>query len=165
MVSRAFYRIGQFRRALKPHVTSTERESARRTLGPGLYPLFESMALADQRHCLDVFEVLLGQGQTDADLLQAALIHDCGKGSIAGARIAVWHRVLFVLLGPFPVLRRLAARFSGGMRAMHLHDERTLALAREYGAPAAVVGLLDQMAHPTRLDERGRALKAADDNR
>ena len=163
MLSRAVYRIEQLRRTLNPHVTRTEFDSARRMLGRGLFPLFESMAPADRRHCLDVFETLLGQGWSDTALLQAALIHDCGKGRIAGPRLAVWHRILFVLILPFAPVRRLAATLSGGMRALEGHDEKTLALAREYGAPPEVRELLKQMTGRSPGDQRLRALRAADD--
>jgi hypothetical protein len=41
-----------------------------------------------------VLERLLADGQTDADLLTAALLHDAGK---VRARLSVWERVVIVL--------------------------------------------------------------------
>lgn len=162
LLSRAVYRAGQFRRALNPRLTSSERSSARHTLGPRLYPLFESMQRADQRHCMDVYETLLGQGWTDDAVLQAALLHDCGKGSIAGGPVAVWHRVAYVLL-PSRTARRAAARLSAGMRTLHHHDEAAVRLAREFGAGPEVVELLEQIGGRRPPDDRGAALKAADE--
>ena len=163
MFERAFYRLGQLRRALRPEVTETERTAARNALGERLYPLFASMQPADQRHCLDVFEALLSTGQTDAGLLAAALLHDCGKGSIAGARIGLRHRIGYVMLAPAPPLLAAACRLSPGLAALRDHGPRTIALVREYGAPASVVELVEQAEGLRPLDERGRALKRADD--
>jgi hypothetical protein len=53
--------------------------------------LFQRMQPADQRHCVQVFEVLRRDGWDDRDLMQAALLHDCGK-AVGG--LSVWHRVL-----------------------------------------------------------------------
>jgi hypothetical protein len=163
LVSRALYRIAQFRRALNPHVTPSELKAAQQTLGPALYPLFQSMHQADQRHALDVFEFLLNSGQSDRAILQAALIHDCGKGRLAGAELRLWHRVVHVLLHPLPPLARLAAGASSGLAALRDHGEKTLTLARDYGASDEVIGLLSQAEGFAALDARGKALKRADD--
>jgi hypothetical protein len=163
LFDRAFYRIGQLRRALNPNVSESERTAARNTLGDHLYPLFASMHPADQRHCLDVFETLLADGHTGDELLAAALLHDCGKGAIAGARIHVWHRISYVALAPAPPLLRAACRMNPGLAALRDHGERTVALVREYGAPPAVIELVEQTEGFRPLDDRGRALKRADD--
>lgn len=163
MFDRVFYRIGQFRRALNPRVSESERTAARNALGDRLYPLFESMHPADQRHCLDVFEALLTNGHTESDVLAAALLHDCGKGSITGAGIGLRHRIGYVMLAPAPPLLRAACRVSPGLAALRDHGPRTVALVREYGAPAAVVELVEQAEGLRALDGRGRALKRADD--
>jgi hypothetical protein len=52
------------------------------------------MPVADQRHALDVLSRLRSAGETDPDLLAAALLHDAGKGR----RIRLWHRVASVLV-------------------------------------------------------------------
>lgn len=161
MIGRVFYRIRQLRRALNPRVTDSERHAARENLGADLHPLFASMAPADQRHCLDLFETLLRSGRTDPDMLKAALIHDCGKGG--AARITIPDRIAYVVLSQLPPLLGLAARVSPGMRALRDHAERTLALAREHGAPEGVIDLLEQMEGKREMDSRGRALKNADD--
>jgi hypothetical protein len=163
LFDRALYRAGQLRRALNPHVSESERDAARTALGPQLYPLFASMQAADQRHCLDAFEALLASGHTDSDLLCAALLHDCGKGATAGARIALRHRIGYVALSVVPPLLRIGCRLSPGLAAIRDHGPRSVALVREYGAPAAVIDLVEQAEGLRPLDARGHALKRADD--
>jgi hypothetical protein len=91
--SRGLYRLRQLRRTLRPRVQPEERAEARRVLGERLYPIFDSMQAADQRHCLDVYAKLVASGCTDTEMLQTALIHDAGKGRIAGAKFGVHHRI------------------------------------------------------------------------
>lgn len=161
-IDRAAYRVRQLRRSLWPRVTRAEREDASRVLGPELYPLFASMHSADQRHCLDVHARLVAGGCTNGEMLQAALIHDAGKGSIAGARFGVHHRIVYVVLQGFPGLLDGLARRNRSIRSLHQHGQRTIELAREYGASDGVVRLLLAMGGHT-SDERAAALMAADD--
>lgn len=69
--------------------------------------LFRRLGKADQAHSLRLLAWLQEHGHTDPDLLNAALLHDCGK---AAAPLAVWQRTLKVLLKLFvpAVWRRLA---------------------------------------------------------
>ncbi len=96
---RASYRAGQFFRAVAALAAGDlpEQDCALVTevLPAGLHVLFFRMALNDQRHCLEVYRLLRSQGHADADLLRAALLHDCGK---ALGRIALWQRVALVLV-------------------------------------------------------------------
>jgi hypothetical protein len=118
-------------------VTGNDLETARAALGQRLYPLFASMHPADQRHCLDVYERLQAEGCTDAYMLQAALLHDAGKGRIAGARFGVHHRIAYVAVERLsPVIDWLARR-NHGLASLHNHGPRTVALAREFGVKAA----------------------------
>lgn len=162
-VDRVRYRVGQLRRTLKPRVAGDERQIARAALGERLYPLFASMQAADQRHCLDVYARLVSGGCGDADVLQAALLHDAGKGSIAGARFGVHHRVAYTLLERFPAAISWLARGNRGIRSLQAHGPKTIALAREYGANPDVVLLLQDVEGGRPQSERGRFLKAADD--
>ncbi len=63
-------------------------------LGPCLQSLFVCMDARDQRHCLDTFLTLQSGGCANPEILDAALLHDCGK---ALGSIAIWHRVALVL--------------------------------------------------------------------
>lgn len=67
-------------------------------LAPRLLTLYRRMSKADRAHSLRVLQWLQARGWDDADLLAAALLHDCGK---AAARLSVWQRTLKVLLKRF----------------------------------------------------------------
>jgi hypothetical protein len=163
----ARYRFRQLRRSLRPNVRAGDLNTARRVLGERLFPLFDSMQAADQLHCLDVYQRLVKTGCSDAEMLQAALIHDAGKGRIAGARFGVRHRVAYVALERKPSLLDRLARYNRGLASLHGHSGKTIALAREYGAAPGVVDLLEAMDSPLdnskARDERASLLRAVDD--
>jgi hypothetical protein len=163
VIERAVYRVRQFAAALNPAVSESERKAARGALGDNLYPLFESMHPADQRHCIDVFERLLQDGIQDDAALKAALIHDCGKGALSGARITLADRVAHVLVSPLPALAQPLAARRPGMRVLRDHAQLTIDLARQHGAPDRVVELLEEMEGFREPGDPGRALKRADD--
>lgn len=152
---RPLYRARQFFAALRPRISNEELDEARAYLDEGLWPLFESMALPDRRHCLDVFQALRRQGHADRDLLTAALLHDVGKGR----NIHLWQRVAYVLLEALSprLLERLAG---GGLAALRRHAERGARLAAAAGANEAVMGLIRGDA----ADPRSDLLRAADDS-
>ncbi len=160
---RARYRFRQLRRSLRPNVRASDLNTAQRVLGDRLFPLFDSMQAADQLHCLDVYQRLVKSGCADAEMLQAALIHDAGKGRIAGARFGVLHRVVYVALERTPRLLDRLARHNRGLASLHAHSQKTIALAREYGASPGVVHLLESLDVHDPSDERARLLKAVDD--
>ena len=135
-----------------------------RVLPAGGVALFESMAVADRRHGLDVAEKLLRAGHDDADLLAAAILHDAAKGR----RMRLWHRIAGVLLETLApsVLRRLADPSPASWRhPFHLylhHESMSAELATAAGCSPRVGALIrgaatDQDAHLL------RALKVADD--
>jgi Zn-dependent protease len=161
---RARYRFRQLRRALRPNVRASDLNTALGVLGERLFPLFDSMQAADQLHCLDVYQRLVKGGCADAEMLQAALIHDAGKGRLAGARFGVRHRVIYVALERTPRLLDRLARHNRGLASLHAHSQKTIALAREYGASPGVVHLLEALdSRDPSDDERARLLKAIDD--
>ncbi len=161
---RAAYRGRQFFGALRPRIDAGLRAEA---LGPLREPerqLFESMTRRDQQHCLEVYRRLRTQGHDDHELLTAALLHDVGKG-----RVALWHRVAYVLLeaGATGLLARLAAPGEGQgwrqalYRCRH-HPKLGAELARRAGSSASVVALIG--AEEVAADGgRLAALQAADD--
>src|SRR3990172_12436560 len=134
--ARALYRSRQLFGALRPRIDRELRAEAFRLLREAERGLFESMTLRDQQHCLDVYRRLRDQGREDRALLVAALLHDAGKG-----RIALWHRVAFVLLEAWApgLLRRLATPSEGTgwrealYRCLH-HPELGAELARHAGS-------------------------------
>ncbi len=162
--ARALYRGRQFFGALRPRVDADLREEAFRLLREPERRLFATMTRRDQRHCLDVYRRLRPQGHDDPDLLAAALLHDVGKG-----RIALWQRVVYVLLEVRApgLLRRLAVPGEGTgwrqtlYRCRH-HPELGAKLAREVGSSDQVVALIRGQDFGA-LGERLMALQAADD--
>ena len=163
--SRPLYRARQFLGALRPRVDGTELKDASALLGQRLMPLFLSMSRRDQRHCLDVYGALVRTGCHDQNVLLAALLHDAGKGGLAGARVRLWHRVAYVLLATASarLLERLAGG-RGGLAALHHHCERGALLAERHGAPAEVVDLIRRHEATAPADERLLSLRAADDS-
>jgi len=73
------YRAKQFLRSMTARVDPSDREAVARILAPRLAALFFEMSPADQAHSLRVLHDLLEQGESEADLLAAALLHDVGK--------------------------------------------------------------------------------------
>lgn len=148
----ALFRSRQFFSSLRPRVDAAARDEAFALLSEGERELFETMTPRDQQHCLNVYRRLQDEGHTERDLLAAAVLHDAGKG-----RIALWHRVAFVVLeaGAPGLLRRVAEPGDGAgwrqalYRCLHHVElgaeaarragssERTIALIREDGSAAA----------------------------
>ncbi|MCH8850610.1 MAG: hypothetical protein IIC89_07275 [Chloroflexi bacterium] len=164
MVARAFHRSRQFFTALRPRVDAGLQSQAFALLSERERALFSTMTPRDQQHCLDVYRRLKEEGHDDGDLLAAALLHDAGKG-----HIALWHRVVFVLLdATAPRLQRAIIAPGEGdgwrqalYRCCH-HAELGAELARAAGAGERVVALIgEDGSEPVR--EQLAALKAADD--
>ena len=162
--TRALYRSRQLFASLRPRLDAGLRAEAFRLLRAPERRLFESMTRRDQQHCLDVYRRLREQGHDDRHLLAAALLHDVGKG-----RIALWHRVAYVLLEAWApgLLSRLAAPGQGRgwrqalYRCRH-HPQLGAERARRAGSSDQVVALIRTDGHLT-PDERSLALRAADD--
>jgi len=122
------------------------------------------MSVVDQRHCLDVFHTLLRQGYTDHDLLQAALLHDVGKGEV---RLRLWHRILSALLEDLCplLLEKLALNQPDSWRyAFYVykhHAELSAELAKQAACSPKVVELI-RLHHTPSGDEQVKALWRAD---
>jgi hypothetical protein len=105
-------RVGQFIGHLTARVDPGEEAGARHLLPAAAWPLFAAMPTADRRHALEVAARLLAAGQTDRDLLAAAMLHDAAKGH----RMRLWHRVAGVLLATLAP-RALSALASSNQRS------------------------------------------------
>jgi hypothetical protein len=68
------------------------------SLSPAQRMAFLALPAYDQPHLCTVYRTLRSSGEMDADLLQAALLHDIGKVAIGG-RVRLFDRVLLVVLG------------------------------------------------------------------
>jgi hypothetical protein len=162
----ARYRLLQFLTALTARLTPDERSLVAHTLSAGELRLFERMPRYDQRHCLDVYQLLRRGGYDDPLLLRAALLHDCGKVDDNGRPIPLIYYGIFVVLKQLaPALYAWAARDGRGpLRpfAIHsVHDERSAQLAAAAGSPPELVATLRDYA-AQRVTERTRALSWAD---
>lgn len=91
---RILYRLEQFRNALKSAPSGEEIESIREQLPPDLLALFMRMHPSEQAHSLRIYHQLQRDGETNRDLLIAALLHDVGKSRYP---LLVWERILIVL--------------------------------------------------------------------
>jgi len=158
--TRAFYRLKQGLHALLPRVGTEDAGLAHRTLSKREAALFFAMEKRDQRHALAVARRLEADGAPGHDLLVAALLHDCAKGSAP-----VWLRASRVLSPG--LLRRFAREGAAGWRgaAYRLHHDARLGaeLAAAAGASAVAVRLIAGCPDPE--DEAAFALlSAADDS-
>lgn len=155
---RPAYRVRQFRSHLAARVTPEERAAAHAALPPTGGALFDAMPVADQRHALDVWGRLRANGQTDPDLLAAALLHDAGKGQ----RIRLWHRVATVLVDAIAPsrLERLGSPDPGSWRyAFYIqrhHEALSARAALDAGCAPRVAAFIAGSA-----DERDAQLAAA----
>jgi hypothetical protein len=127
-------------------------------MSPAERALFETMERRDQRHALEVMR-RVRTDIDDRDVLVAALLHDCGKGSVS-----VWLRVLHVAA---PQVGRLAGKegapgWRGAAYRLHHHVELSARLAHEAGCSDFTVRLV-RGTHTQDEAHLARILRAADD--
>ena len=155
----------QFAAHVRARVAPDEESIARTVLTPAAWSLFASMPVADRRHALDVVERLAAAGETDSDVLAAALLHDAAKGR----RMRLWHRVAGVLLEAVAprLLVRLASEDSGSWRHpfwLYLHHGPLSAALAERAGCTPRTGRLIRGAPDGEVEARlVDALEAADD--
>jgi putative nucleotidyltransferase with HDIG domain len=98
MKSKIGYRAWQFWQSLKSPPKLEEWNKAAAILAPPELELFQELPVPDQNHSLRVLKTLEAGGETDPDLLKAALLHDIGK---AVHPLCRWERVFTILLSGF----------------------------------------------------------------
>jgi hypothetical protein len=136
-LARPLYRTRQVLHALRPRFDGMDLEAALAELSATEAQLFLAMERRDQRHALEVYERLKPRTD-DTSVLAAALLHDCGKGSVP-----VWMRVLNVVAPwSMPALARPGEGWRGAVYRLQHHAELGAALAREAGSSAATVRLI-----------------------
>jgi hypothetical protein len=161
---RFLHRMRQLFGALRPSVREDERAAAYGWLSPAECALFETMTVRDQEHGIIVCRrVAAAHGETDPDLLTAALLHDCGKG-----KVHLWHRIAHVALhaGAAGIGERMCDEHGSSWRRalwrLRYHPAIGARMAEAAGSSPEVVRLIrDQDVRPA--DPRLAALQAADD--
>ena len=158
--SRARYRLRQFTRGLRPHLSADGVAEVRGRLSEREFALFLNAQPRDRRHSMDLYRLLQQQGASDAALV-AALVHDVGKG-----QVATWHRVAFVALGP---LAGLLASSSGRRwrRALwRLREQARLGaeMLRRAGSSPRVVEIVEAHTDAHSTDAEIEAFIRADDS-
>ena len=145
MGSKIGYRAWQFWQSLKKSPGEKEWEMVGRILTPAEQKLFKELPVPDQNHSLRVLDTLQTEGETDPELLKAALLHDVGK---ARHPLRRWERILAVLIrGTLP---GLAERWSQmDPRGIHRplvvirrHPEWGAEMAKNAGSSQLVVWLI-----------------------
>lgn len=171
-ISRIAYRSRQFWNAL----SGSRRRVASELLLPHLSTvqlvLFRRMQPSEQAHAFQVLERLRASGQSDPDLLSAALLHDVGK---ILSPLSVWDRV-WIVLGRRLFPRQAEGWAQGlprGLRRPFVvaaqHPEWGARLAAEAAAAARTVELIQRHQDPpdprpqASIDRLLAALQAADD--
>ncbi len=137
--ARAAYRTRQVLHALNPKLDDAGLEAARQILSPAEARLFFTMEKRDQRHALEVLNRLKARNIDESSLLKAALLHDCGKGSVP-----VWLRIARVI-SPAAVSRAGKIDSPGWRGAAYRlthHAELGAKFVKDAGGPETTVGLI-----------------------
>jgi len=166
-LSRLAYRTRQFWNALLSPRKRVETEVLLPHLSPSQIVLFRRMQPSEQAHAYQVFERLKAAGQTEPDLLAAALLHDVGKILVP---LSLPDRVVIVL--GKRLFRRRARRWGEGtlsrlrrpfVVASH-HPGWGADLAKQAGASSRTVDLIRHHQDISSADNPLlAALQAADD--
>jgi hypothetical protein len=115
-------------------------------LTPAEYVLFGRMPRYDQRHALDVAQLMARHGTNDSAVLAMVLLHDCGKMTDTGAPLGLWWYGVAVILQQRPAWYTAAARWCEPLRRHAEHEHRSVHLAEQYGARPAVCEWLRRLA-------------------
>ncbi|MGB9585833.1 MAG: HD domain-containing protein [Anaerolineales bacterium] len=89
------YRVWQFWNSLVTKPSQDDLAQVRQVLPPELNALFLQLSPYEQVHSIRVMRFLEKEGQSDVDLLRAALLHDIGKTVY---RLSRWERIWIVLV-------------------------------------------------------------------
>jgi HD domain len=157
---RILYRSRQFWQVLSASPAPEQLALARTILSPSLLSIFYQMHPSEQAHSLRIAEQLIEQGETQPDLLTAALLHDSGK---IHHPLHLWERVLIVLgkaLFPRQAKQWGSHGTQGWRRAFAVaeqHGEWGANLADQAGASPLAVALIRR--HQLALDRPAENLQ------
>lgn len=143
-------RVRQLISALTAKVSPEEKKWVEEVLSPQLQPLFWEMDNVDQRHCLDVAADAVRMADPKVDkplLIQAALIHDCGKRD----ELNIMHRVLIVVITGLLGDRAQRLARQGKKRTLghslwlfYNHPRRGANLVKSHGGSNALCKLVEE---------------------
>ena len=110
-IARPIYRLIQGFRALVPAIPAERDAILANVLSPPQAAAFRALPTHDQAHLCRVYQLLVAAGETERDLLVAALLHDVAKAGPRG-RVRLHDRIARVVLRAVApgVLQRLARR-------------------------------------------------------
>ena len=145
------YRVKQFFRSLIAQSDPTQRGRVQEILDPPLAELFYRMTPSDQAHSLRVLRVLELSGQSNPDLLAAALLHDVGKSvhppSVVDRIVVVLANQMF----PGRVLKWGTSEPQGWRRPFAIASQHAgwgAQLAADCGASTLLVDLIRSHQNP-----------------
>ena len=144
-MNQARHRVGQFFLYLSAQLTPEDEALVKSILPPALLPLFRRQSAGEQKHSLKLARWLAKREPGQAELLQAALLHDVGKSV---APINLLERVEAVLvrrLLPGPYARWAQAEPRGWRKPFVTavnHPAWGADLAAQAGASPLVVSLI-----------------------
>jgi hypothetical protein len=92
--ARILYRTRQFWHILRLAPSERDLDLVQSVLTPAQFSLFSRLQPGEQSHSIKVFTKLAGAGESNSDLLVAALLHDVGKIRYP---LKLWERVWIVL--------------------------------------------------------------------
>jgi hypothetical protein len=164
---RLAYRSRQFWNALPGPRKRVGTEALLPHLTPAQMTLFRRMQLSEQAHAFQMLERLQDAGQSDPDLLTAALLHDVGKILYP---LSLPDRVIIVL--GKRLFRQSARRWGEGKPSgLHRpfvvaaqHPEWGAGLAEQAGSTPRVVDLIRRHQDATAVDDPLLAVLQAVDN-
>ena len=145
MKSKIGYRVWQFLQSLKKSPRLDEWKKAQGILNPTELELFSKLPVPDQNHSLRVLSTLESAGETNPDLLKAALLHDIGKTLHPLSR---WERIFAVLIeGFFPQTaldwgRKDPRGIHRPLAIIHQHPAWGADLAEKAGSSKRVIWLI-----------------------
>ncbi len=159
-------RIRQFTHAVRVRQTAGDDLRYRQLIGDDAWAIAQHLTPYDRQHHLQVYDWLLAHDAQDADLLQAALLHDIGKVA-PGVRVTVVHRAVHVLARRVGLTNWTSQRAFGlraGLRVLQTHAARGATLAATLGANSTTVALIARHhdAIGVAADPMLRALQDAD---
>lgn len=167
LLSRLLYRSRQFWNSLRAAPSPVARDALLDYLAPAQVDLFQRLQPGEQRHAWQVLERLKEAGETDPDLLAAALLHDVGKVKYP---LSTRERVAIVLGQRF--FPGAAARWGRGEArgffrpfvVAALHPAWGAKLAQEAGVTQRTLELIRRhQDNPNDDDPLLRRLQASDD--